>query len=220
LRFALPIAALALTALFSCKQDTPNATEAAPGPDTIRLQPVSTEGARTFAVTGGQVHWSAKKAVGAAHTGTVEVDSGSLLVNQGQLLSGHVVLDMQSIAVNNMKDNGERRELESHLRDRDFFNVAEFPRAEFTFDEVLPSNLPAFNWVLSGRLTIKGHSHPVNIPVQVTLSGDELRAESPTFQINRMDWGINFRSGALGTAKDKLIEDVIPMQLKITAKAK
>lgn len=222
LRFlpATLVGALILS-VFSCKQDPAPASGTAPGPapDTIRMQPVSEVGARTFVVTGGLVDWSARSAAGTEHVGTIDVDSGSLLVNQGQVLRGHVALNMHTIAVKNMKDNGERLDLEGHLKARDFFDVAHYPQAEFTVTEVLPSKLPAFNWVLSGQLRLKNQSHPVNIPVQLTIDGDELTAESPTFQINRTQWGVNFRSGVLGTAKDKLIQDVIPLRIKLRAKA-
>ena len=143
-----------------------------------------------------------------------------MLVNQGQLLSGKVILDMNSISVTDIKDPGERRDLESHLKDADFFEVNKFPKAEFVFTEVLPSTMPNFNWVLSGSLTMKGKTAPVNIPVKVSIEGDMLRAETPAFPINRTQWDVNFRSGMLGTVKDKMIDDTVPLTLKIVAKKK
>jgi polyisoprenoid-binding protein YceI len=207
-----------ISTLFSCKNQPPVETEAPiTAPDTIRVEEVPTEGARVFAVTEGVVYWSASKAVGGPHNGTLRVKSGELLVNRDRLLRGTILLDMPSITVGQMKDNAERNNLEAHLKDTDFFDVAQYPTGEFTFEEVLPSNLPAFNWVLSGQLTLKGKTNPVNIPVKLTVSGDRLEAETPTFPINRTQWGINFRSGALGTAKDKLIEDVIALSIKLSA---
>lgn len=191
--------------------------DAGPRPDTIRLDPVPTEGAVPFTVTDGTVYWSAKKAIGDPHQGTIAVSGGELMVNQGRLLSGAVTMDMQSIAVSNMNDGGERKTLEAHLKDKDFFEVKRFPSAEFVLEEILPSNLPAFNWVVRGNLTIKGQSHPVNVPVRLDIDGDKLKAESASFILNRTQWGLNFRSGILGTAKDKIIEDIVPVSLKITA---
>ncbi len=209
--------------LYSCENDPKPETAVqatTPKPDTIRLEPVSTEGAETFVVTEGVVTWLGKRTVGNRHTGTVNVSGGELLVNQGRLLSGKVTLDMASIRVDNVKDPGAKSDLESHLKDSDFFAVKNHPTGEFVFDEVLPSNLPEFNWVISGNLTMKGKTNPVNIPVRMTIKDGELTAQSANFVINRTKWDINFQSGLLGTVKDKIIEDIVPLSLTITAKKK
>jgi len=213
---------LALFSLLCCKNDPKTeAAQAAPKIDTILVNPVPTEGAATFKVTEGMVEWSGTKTMKkTGHQGTITIESGELMVNQGQLISGKVTLDMNSISVTDIKDPGERRDLESHLKDSDFFEVIKFPKAEFVFSEVLPSTMPNFNWVLSGNLTMKGKTAPVNIPVKVSIEGNELRAESPAFPINRTQWGVNFRSGMLGTVKDKMIDDMVPLSLKIVAKKK
>lgn len=221
-KISLPFIPLAFAGLFlfSCKNDPAPQTEAAaaPKPDTVRVEPVPAEGAAPFTVTEGTVFWQGKKALGDPHNGTIKVSGGELMVNQGRLLSGKITLDMGSIAVTNLNDGGEKRDLESHLKDEDFFEVKKFPTAEFVVTEVLPSNLPAFNWVVRGDLTIKGKTNPVNIPVKMAIEGDKLEATSATFPINRTHWGINFRSGTLGTAKDKVVEDVVPLSLVLKAK--
>lgn len=224
LKLITPVLFGMATFLPSCAEDpkpadTARATPVSK-PDTIRLAPVPTEGAATFAVTEGSVNWLGKRSVGSRHTGTISVAEGSLQVNQGRLLSGKITLDMRSISVDNMKDPGAKADLESHLKDADFFEVKKYPTGEFTFDEVLPSNTPDFNWVVSGDLTLKGKTERVNIPVKMQISDGELVAESANFVINRTKWGINFQSGILGTVKDKIIEDIVPLSLKIKAKKK
>lgn len=210
-----------LLLLMSCRDTAvvPNMTsQARPSVDTISVTEVSTEGAVTFNVVDGVVYWSGQPAFGNPHNGTIRVSGGKLMVNQDQLISGTVTIDMQSITVTDLADGGEQRDLEGHLKHPDFFDAIKYPIGEFKFDEVLPSNLPDFNWVISGSLTLKGKSNPVNIPVKISINGDELVAQSPTFSINRTQWGINFRSGLLGTAKDKIIQDVIILSLKLKAK--
>jgi polyisoprenoid-binding protein YceI len=209
--------------LFSCKNDAPQAAAAVPAHspvDTLKMKQVSSEGARSFSVIEGTVFWAGKKAIGDFHTGAIQSSEGTLKVNEGTLLSGNIMLDMNSITVTDIKDPGEKRDLESHLKDSDFFEVGKFPKAEFNITEVLPSNNPAFNNVISGTLTMKGKTNPVNIPVKMKIEGNVLTAESATFVINRTQWGVNFRSGLLGTAKDKLIEDVVTLSLKLRAVGK
>lgn len=223
LRSFLAAAVLSLLLFSSCKTDskpTPAAAEVKPRPDTICTEPVSTEGARGYVITEGIVYWQGKKSIGESHNGTIRVKGGELLINEGQLLSGQVTLDMSSIAVSDLEDPGERAELESHLRSPDFFDVKGFPLAEFKFEEVLPNKTPNFNAVIIGQLTMKGKTNAVNIPIRLEFNGDELSAESPAFLINRTLWAVNFRSGVLGTAQDKMIEDTVPLSLKIKAKAK
>lgn len=206
-------------AFLSCKNDpkTEN-TAQAPKLDTIQVKSVPKDGAVTYNITEGVVNWTGKKAQGDSHTGTISVEKGELLINQGQIINGKITLDMNSIAVNDIKDAGERRDLESHLKDTDFFEAEKFPKAVFTINQVLPSNSPAYNWLIVGDLNMKGKSNPVNIPVTITMQGDKLVAVSPTFPINRTQWGVNFRSGLLGTVKDKLIEDVVLLTLSLQAK--
>ncbi len=221
----LPIAkflcyiSFAILLFHSCKNDPKNQTAVpAANTDTIHLKPVSNEGAVSYLVTEGIVNWSGKKSIGDAHQGTITVEKGTLSVNNNQLIGGKIILDMNSLSVTDIQDVGERRDLESHLKDSDFFEADKYPKAEFVILQVIPSNTPAFNWLVVGELTMKGKTNAVNIPVKMTIDGDKLRAESPTFPINRTQWGVNFRSGILGTTKDKLIDDNVLLSLILQAK--
>lgn len=211
-----------LLSFLSCKNDPKTeAPQTPPQPEMVKVVPVPIEGAETFLITEGIVNWSGTKTVSkSGHNGTITIESGELLVNQGQIISGKVVLDMNSISVTDIKDPGERRDLESHLKDSDFFEANKFPKAEFVFEQVLPNTTPNFNWVLRGNLSMKGKTLPVNIPAKISIDGDLLQAETPSFPINRTAWGVNFHSGILGTVKDKMIDDMVPISLKITAKKK
>lgn len=210
---------LALIFFFSCKNDPKNQAENTTVKlDTIQEVAVSKDGAVTFRVTEGIINWEGKKSIGDGHNGTINVEQGELLVNQDRLINGKVIIDMHSIAVADIKDAGERRDLESHLRDSDFFEADKFPKAEFVINQVLPSNNPAYNWLIVGDLTMKGKTKPVNIPVTMSIEGDRLKAQSPTFPINRTEWGVNFHSGILGTTKDKLINDNVMLSLTLEAK--
>ena len=220
LRFTklIPLAAYLLFLLPAC-QNAPTPTPApAPKLDTIEVQPVPTEGAATYRVSGGAINWSGKRTVGDSHHGTISIESGEMLVNQGKIISGKFSIDMNSIAVLDIKDAGERRDLESHLKDADFFDAQKYPKATFVSTEILPSNNPAFNYLVVGNLTMKGKTNPVNIPLKLSVEGDKLKIESPTFPIQRTLWGVNFRSGILGTAKDKMIDDNILLSISLQAK--
>ena len=73
-------------------------------PDTLRVAPVSMEGASTFMITEGIVTWSGTKTLKKdGHQGTIAVEGGELLVNQGQLIKGKVILDMNSLTVTDIR---------------------------------------------------------------------------------------------------------------------
>lgn len=220
--FLLPTLFFAISILLLACQGDPNVADTGARnqirTDTIHSEEIPAGDTTIYRVTDGMVLWSGQPAVGSPRTGTIRVLGGALLVHQGRLLSGNVTIDMHSIAVTDLADGGERRDLEGHLKHADFFEVARYPTGEFIFKEVLPSSLPDFNWVVSGDLTLKGKTNPVNIPVKMTITGEELVAQSPSFPIQRTQWGINFHSGALGTTKDKLIQDVIVLSLKLKGK--
>lgn len=208
--------------LASCAGETPaklnpSTTTAEKLPD---YNPPAAANTDTFVVTEGSIRWLGKKNIGGEHSGTIQVAEGFLLVNGSTLTGGRIAIDMNSIRVTDLQDPRERADLEAHLKDSDFFEVQKFPRGEYLIREVAPSQNEAFNTVAIGDLTLKGISKSVNIPVRLDIKGDELNAESPAFMINRTQWGINFQSGILGVAKDKMIDDNVPLQLTVEAKRK
>ncbi len=219
-----PLAFFSLIALFSCENEPkiPQEVQAIPvtKPDTIRHKPLPNDGSVAFVVAEGEVDWLGKRTFGNRHIGTVKVKSGELKVKDGRLLSGKIVIDMSSIKVDNMKDPGARADLEAHLKDADFFEVKKYPTSEFVFEKVSPKNDPDFNWEIVGSLTMKDTTNAVKIPFKFDIDDDELRVESANFTINRMNWNVKFQSGLLGTAKNKILEDIVSLSLTLKAKKK
>lgn len=205
-------------AILACKNEPkPDPAPAAPK----AAAPVPKDGATAYSLTEGTVYWTSKYAIGTkGHVGTIRVASGEIWVNQGQVQFGNVTLDMNSIQVTDIKEPQKRNELETHLKDSDFFEANKFPNAEFLFTSVSPGTEPGFKEVLNGDLTMKGIAAPVSIPFKASIEGDMLRAESATFPINRTNWGVNFKSSILGTAKDQMIDDMVAIRLEVVAKKK
>ena len=201
------------------KPDSNAQKDNTPRADTLPVYtPATSDGAVDYTVTSGTVYWSAKKAIGDPHYGSIEVSEGVMQVKDGKLISGAATINMNAIGVSDPQDPKERADLTAHLMDADFFDVKKYPMAKFTIDEVLPSTNPNYNAIVRGQLTMKNKTNPVNIPAKLEVKGDELIATTLTFPINRTLWGVNFRSGVLGTAKDKLIEDVITLTISLKAK--
>ncbi|RZA06424.1 MAG: YceI family protein, partial [Proteobacteria bacterium] len=85
--------------------------------------------AETFAVkpADSKVTWEGKKKIGDAHHGELTVKSGKLIVANGKLTGGDFEVDMTSLKVSDLTDEGMNKKLTGHLRSDDFFSVDKHP---------------------------------------------------------------------------------------------
>ncbi|GAB5552098.1 MAG: hypothetical protein Sapg2KO_16890 [Saprospiraceae bacterium] len=151
------------------------------------------------------------------HTGNLSLKEGTLLVKEGQLVGGKVMIDMNSITVTDLKGNSKGK-LEGHLKADDFFGAETYPTATFEIASITPvDTIGGATHMLAGNLTIKDITKSVSFPTQVRMVEDAVLATTLPFKINRTEWGVNYRSGLMGTIKDKIIEDEIGLTLKVRA---
>jgi hypothetical protein len=54
----------------------------------------------------------------------------------------------------------------------------------------------------------------------VSVQDGGVQAKTAAFTINRTEWGINYGSGIIGTAKDKIIHDEVGLNISLMATAK
>lgn len=215
-KLVFPLLAILGMAIFSCKNETPTPAKTAP-PAEAAAPAASNVETVDYKITDGTVYWTATKANEKQHVGNFKTSGGVLKVGGGTVHGGNAVIDMKSLLVTDLEGK-DKADLESHLKDSDFFEVNKFPTAEFVIDDVLPNkSIPDYPWVVTGTLTMKGKSQSINIPSKIIEKDGIVTVESPTFVINRTLWGINFHSGIIGTAKDKLIKDDVLMAIKLTA---
>ncbi len=219
----IPLAFASVFAIFSCK-NTATAPQAdatgRPKDITLNLEPeLSTDGATEFKISSGILYWSGKSAVGGTHNGTLKISGGTLLVKENRLVDGTVQLDMTSLANADIQDAADRADLEKHLKSADFFDVNRYPTAEFDVQEVLPSQMPDFNRVVSGDLSMHGKKVEVNVPVKLNIEGKKLTAKSATFIVDRTKWDIKYKSTVLKTVANELIEDMLTLGFEFEATA-
>lgn len=170
-----------------------------------------------LAVSTGQVNWVGS-AVGKEHFGTLEVSEGNLVVEGENLIGGSFTLDINSITVEDLDEANGKLDLEGHLKSGDFFVAEEFPTARFTITNVMVAeDREDATHMINGNLTIKDITKSVTFPAVISMEGGELMAKTPRFVINRTDWGVNYNSGVIGTAKDKLINDNIALAIELKA---
>jgi polyisoprenoid-binding protein YceI len=79
------------------------------------------------------------------------------------------------------------------------------------------SGNPEVTHNISGNLTLRDSTKQVTLPAKVMLDGSRLVATTPPFTIDRTQWGVVYRSGLVGTLKDKLINDQIGLAIQLEA---
>ena len=163
------------------------------------------------------VEWVGKKPTG-QHTGTIGLQSGSLTVDNGKV-TGDFTIDMNSITVTDITEADGKSDIEAHLKGTGkddgadhFFNVKTYPTGTFKLTSFDGANV-------TGDLTLKGKTKTISFPATLTIADGEVALESKPFEINRVDFGVNYASKSVfGDLKDKFINDEIELVVKVKAK--
>lgn len=101
------------------------------------------------------------------HTGSFPVKSGQVMVDGGKLTGGKFVLDLANMKVT----DGAGDRLNTHLKSADFFDVAKFGEAVYEITSVNYTGATSAD--VSGNLTVKGTTVPVNFKAMIRNSDDK-----------------------------------------------
>ena len=213
---------LALT-VASCKNNNANAEQAVE--QAADQAAAAVEKAATAVMVSGTytvepssvVEWVGKKPTG-QHTGTIGLQSGSLTLDNGKV-TGDFTIDMNSITVTDITEADGKLDLEAHLKGTGkedgadhFFNVKTYPTGTFKLTSFDGANV-------TGDLTLKGKTKTISFPATLTITDNEVTLKSKPFEINRVDFGVNYASKSVfGDLKDKFINDEIELVVKVKAK--
>lgn len=158
------------------------------------------------------VTWKGEKITGASHEGTVEIKSGEVFFEEGDLAGGSFTLDMTTIA-ENVEVQDEK--LIGHLRSDDFFGVENYPEATFEITEVTESLEGDRTHIIKGNLTIKDITNSIQFDANVQQTNNNYIANA-TFEINRTNWDIKFGSDKFfEELGDNAIKDIIEFKLDL-----
>lgn len=168
-------------------------------------------------VAASKVNWKAFHKGGfAPRWGTLSIQTGELSVDGGQLTAGNFVIDMASLKVDpaSVTEKDKKPEdLEGHLKNPDFFDVAKFPTADFKITSVADlATAPAdaiagANKTVSGNLTLLGKTVNVSFPAKVDVA-EGTAAIQAKFTVNRADWGIKFGTDETDPAEWMISKDI------------
>ena len=155
------------------------------------------------------INWIGSK-ISSNHEGTVNILKGTLNIDHGTLVGGQFSIDMQSLATTDMSE-AYNKKLDGHLKNEDFFNVAEFPTALVAITSAKKRD--GNDYYITADLTIKGITHSINFPAVVIFNGLNFTATA-NIKIDRTKWDIKYNSGNFfENLGDKLILDEIVLDV-------
>lgn len=161
--------------------------------------------------TQSNIDWVGRKVTG-THNGTIGVKEGELILNDGKLTDGKVIVDIASIKILDITDPATNAQFAGHLASDDFFSTEKYPESTLEITSVSGNHV-------AGDLTIKGISHPIGFDVAVNIYGDILIATGK-LMIDRTKYGMKFRSGNFfKDLGDTLIYNDFELNISVTAKA-
>ena len=160
-----------------------------------------------------KVSWLGKKVTG-EHYGDINLNSGTLMMDNGQLKGGSFSMDMNSIVCTDME--GEYADkLVGHLKSDDFFGVAKYSTAQLKIIDVSQSS--DGKTIVKADLTIKGITNTVEFPVKIATNNDVVGATGE-ITVDRTKYDIKYGSGSFfDDLGDKMIEDNFTLTFEFTA---
>ncbi|MDZ7776240.1 MAG: YceI family protein [Bacteroidales bacterium] len=161
----------------------------------------------------GTVEWEGKK-IGGSHNGEIDIKDGQLTFNNKELTKAHIVIDMSSIVNHDLEDQESNQKLVGHLKSDDFFGVKTYPEATFKSTSIAPKG--SGKYMVTGNMTIKGTTNPVEFPLEMNTSKKAFSAEG-TFKIDRSKYDVRYGSRSFfDNLGDKAIYDDFEISFKIS----
>lgn len=155
-----------------------------------------------------KVYWTGKKVSG-EHAGYLLLGDGTITVEGDKIVGANIHINMNSIEVTDLEGEWKDK-LVGHLKSDDFFSVEKFPKANFEITSVKGNEVV-------GALTIKGISHQISFPAEISVSNGKVTAKGMA-SIDRTKWDIKYGSGQFfSDLGDKMISDEFEIKFDLTA---
>jgi polyisoprenoid-binding protein YceI len=153
------------------------------------------------------------------HHGKIRLKSGFITMKGKDLTGGEFVIDMTTIADEDLTDPEYNRKLVTHLSSEDFFNAAKYPTSVLKIKSVKSVHGftgPTFE--VKADLTIKDKTNEVKFPAEIKTKDGKTTATA-NITIDRTKWGIKYGSGKFFTGLgDKVINDEFKLDIALSTK--
>jgi len=163
-------------------------------------------------ISRSEIGWGAKSLSG-PHEGKVSISQAKLEFQNGQLIGGFFEADMTSLTVTDMEDPADNLSLADHLKDPDFFDVANHPKSTFTITEVKSSGVNGY--AVKGVMKIKDIEQPLSFDAQL-FEEQGIGRLSAQLTVDRTLFGIKYAAkGEVGSEVDWFIFNDFVLQVNV-----
>ena len=160
------------------------------------------------------VQWIGRKVTG-EHSGCIQLAGGFIVKNDGKLESGEILMNMQSITVDDIEDPKWNQKLVDHLINDDFFNSAKYPTAKFVFNKFEGKGADTY---VSGEMTIRDKTVSTDLILNVVVDTDSSYSTG-SITIDRSLFDVKYGSGSFFEGLgDKMIMDDFTLNFKLIAR--
>lgn len=158
--------------------------------------------------------WTGKKVTG-QHSGAISINSGELVAEGALIKQGAFEINVASLTNTDITDAEGNAKLVKHLKSDDFFGVEKYPTASFSIVSVTLKS--AGEYLVKGKLTIKGKTNDIEFPAAVSTDGKTLTAAAK-ITVDRTKYDIRYGSKTFfDNLGDKYIYDEFELDLKLVA---
>ena len=163
------------------------------------------------------ISWTGSK-IGGDHMGTLKLSNGTVSVKDGQVTGGSFTIDMNSLKNTDLPAE-KQGDLEGHLKNEDFFDIAKYPSSKFEITKITSvTGDPASSHLVYGNLTLKDVTKQVGFKAKINVSDSAVNVTSAPFTIDRTAFNVKYGSNKFfDNLKDKAINDNIALTLNISA---
>lgn len=155
----------------------------------------------TFDPAHSQINFVADAMFVSAH-GYFEKFDGDIQIDRQNLENSTVSIAIEAATINTRV---ERRD--NHLRSADFFDVANNPKITFVAKKI--TKVDDKNLLITGDLTIRGVTKPIQAPTQIVFFREGDGRFKGEFKVNRKEFNINYDSMM------NPIEDIVAVQFDL-----
>ena len=131
-----------------------------------------------------KMEWTGKAAFNSySLTGNINIKSGKIVLDKDSIKQLHVIIDMKSLNHNN-------KDLEKHLKNKDFFQVKKYKEAIFKLEK--PVHIKNNKAIVKGLMTIKNKSFTEEVTLEIV---QETKVKiSFITTLDRTKYGVTYNS--------------------------
>jgi len=144
------------------------------------------------------------------HWGNIDIKSGTIGLENGDLVSAEIIIDMNSLTNKDLESKKDNTKLVNDLKSKRFFDVKEYPVAKLVIKNVLKKDNNSYN--VTADITIRGITKEIGFIVKKVTSTDSSVKFTADLEIDRIEhkvmYGWSIENAMLSNTFDLQVEIV------------